>query len=68
MGRCGATPAAAARWPVSPGAEILRLIEGYLTWRDMRRSRRMLGELDERLLSDIGIDRATAAEEARKFF
>ena len=35
---------------------------------ELRRSRRQLSELDDRLLRDIGIDRATARLEADKGF
>jgi len=35
---------------------------------ELHRSRKLLGELDDRLLRDIGIDRATAKHEAVKNF
>ena len=44
------------------GGEIL------LQWRVRSATRRQLGELNARLLRDIGIDRATAADEAAKPF
>ena len=37
-------------------------------WRERARSRAMLGSLDDRMLRDVGIDRATAAEESRTWF
>lgn len=37
-------------------------------WRERRRTRSALGRLDERMLRDIGVDRATAAHEADKLF
>ncbi|WP_421996039.1 DUF1127 domain-containing protein [Reyranella sp.] len=41
-------------------------IEKLMTRAELARSRRQLGQLDERLLRDIGIDRATARNEAGK--
>jgi uncharacterized protein YjiS (DUF1127 family) len=37
-------------------------------WRNRARSRTMLAGLDERLLKDIGVNRATASNEADKRF
>ena len=37
-------------------------------WRSVRRERRALMELDDRFLSDIGITRSQAVEEAKKPF
>ncbi len=37
-------------------------------WRERARQRRALGALDDRLLSDIGIGRGEAEEEARRPF
>lgn len=37
-------------------------------WQDRRRDRRMLMEMDEHLLEDIGISRADAYQESRKPF
>ena len=44
----------------------LRLLESWFGMLAKQRSRRQLGELDARLLRDIGIDRASAYEEARR--
>lgn len=44
------------------------LVECLLAWQDRARSRRQLGGLNNRLLRDIGIDRATAQIEADKAF
>lgn len=41
-------------------------VEFLMTRAELRRSRRQLAELDDRLLRDIGIDRATARLEADK--
>ncbi|MPZ34956.1 MAG: DUF1127 domain-containing protein [Rhodospirillales bacterium] len=39
-----------------------------MTRAELARSRRQLAQLDERLLRDIGLDRATARIEANKGF
>lgn len=59
-----AVPRAAhrARGPVE------RLLDRFLQWLTLARTRRALAALDERALHDIGIDRATAMEEAAKPF
>lgn len=44
---------------------LLRLL---LRWCDRHRQRRQLGELDDRLLDDVGLTRATADAERRKPF
>ena len=43
-------------------------IEHVMTRTEVARSRRQLAQLDERLLRDIGLDRATARFEADKGF
>jgi uncharacterized protein YjiS (DUF1127 family) len=43
-------------------------IENVMTRAELSRSRRQLAQLDERLLRDIGLDRATARFEANKGF
>ena len=43
-------------------------IEAVMTRAELARSRRQLAQLDERLLRDIGLDRATARFEAHKGF
>ena len=43
-------------------------IEAVMTRAELQRSRRQLAELDERLLRDIGVDRAKARYEAEKGF
>jgi uncharacterized protein YjiS (DUF1127 family) len=43
-------------------------VEAVMTRGELARSRRQLAQLDERLLRDIGLDRATARFEATKGF
>jgi uncharacterized protein YjiS (DUF1127 family) len=43
-------------------------VEKIMTRAELARSRRQLAELDERLLRDIGLDRATARFEADRGF
>jgi uncharacterized protein YjiS (DUF1127 family) len=43
-------------------------VETILTRAELRRSRKQLAELDDRLLQDIGLDRARARFEAAKSF
>lgn len=42
--------------------------ERILVWITVGRTRRMLATLDDRSLRDLGLDRATAAEESSKPF
>ena len=46
----------------------MRLLDCVLDWLERSRQRDALGRLDERLLADLGVDRASAAEEATKPF
>jgi uncharacterized protein YjiS (DUF1127 family) len=41
-------------------------VEALVNRAEVRKSRRQLAELDDRLLRDIGLDRATARHEATK--
>jgi len=43
-------------------------VEALVTRAELRKSRRQLSELDDRLLRDIGLDRGTARYEAGKGF
>ena len=45
---------------------MVRLLVSWFNMRAKQRSRRQLGELDARLLRDIGIDRMAANDEARR--
>ncbi|MBK8209766.1 MAG: DUF1127 domain-containing protein [Rhodospirillales bacterium] len=47
---------------------LIRALDTVLAWQDRVRERRRLGTLDERLLHDIGVDRASADIEALKPF
>ena len=58
LGRAGALLAGA----------IVVGVEALMTRAELHRSRRQLAELDDRLLRDIGIDRAKARFEADKGF
>ena len=50
-------------------SEVLRDVSATLaTWAERRRQRRQLQRLDDRLLADIGLDRARADYEANKPF
>lgn len=40
----------------------------FVVWYERHRQRRRLTELDDFMLRDIGVDRATAGQEARKPF
>jgi uncharacterized protein YjiS (DUF1127 family) len=51
-------------WSVTPGG----LWQVCNLWRDRVRQRRRLVELDDRLLSDIGVTRSDALREADKPF
>lgn len=51
----------------SPSLAV-RLFDCLGRWSERSRQRAALGRLDERLLADIGVDRATAAAEANKAF
>jgi uncharacterized protein YjiS (DUF1127 family) len=43
-------------------------VEALITRAEVRKSRRQLAELDDRLLRDIGLDRGAARHEASKGF
>ena len=47
---------------------LVRFLDALGEWQDRAAQRRRLGALDNRMLGDIGIDRATAAAEAAKPF
>jgi uncharacterized protein YjiS (DUF1127 family) len=50
---------------IAPSLAV-RLFDTVLGWIERGRQRRALGQLDDRLLSDIGVDHATAKTEAGK--
>jgi uncharacterized protein YjiS (DUF1127 family) len=45
-----------------------RAIDQIFLWQERARGRRALGALDDRMLHDVGIDRATAHREAARRF
>lgn len=55
------------RWH-RPAGGASRLLATVALWLARSRQRRQLGQLDDRLLRDIGVDRASAIEEASKPF
>ena len=52
----------------APRLSLRPLLDTVFLWITLARSRRDLATLDDRALRDVGIDRATAAEEASKPF
>jgi uncharacterized protein YjiS (DUF1127 family) len=52
----------------SLGRMLLRAPETLNLWYERSRQRRQLARMDDRLLRDIGVDRASAMEEASKPF
>ena len=69
MSSCIDTVRAGAPAPRAASLPALReLLERIFVWVTLARSRRDLAGLDDRALRDIGIDRATAAEESAKPF
>ena len=62
--RSGAVARVAGKLPV--GYAVIGALTWWFDMRAKQRSRRQLAELDPRLLRDIGIDRASAAEESRR--
>jgi uncharacterized protein YjiS (DUF1127 family) len=47
---------------------VIRLFDELLGWHERARSRRMLAELDDRMLHDIGINRADVSSEVSRPF
>ena len=63
------TPASrAARFRIIFGRTLIRLVEGVISWDQCRRDRRLLASLDERMLRDIGIDRAAVEDDSTTSF
>jgi uncharacterized protein YjiS (DUF1127 family) len=50
------------------GGIVTRLFDQLLSWHDRARQRRHLGELDDRLLRDIGVSRADIDHEMSRPF
>lgn len=60
-----------ARWlDTHPGraGTVRNLVRRVVFWMELAESRRRLRQLDERMLRDIGVDRADAEREARRPF
>lgn len=64
-----AGPRDASRWtPARCQEYLIRLFDAIGTWQDRAASRRRLSGLDDRMLCDVGLDRAAADTEAAKPF
>ncbi|MEK0083027.1 DUF1127 domain-containing protein [Benzoatithermus flavus] len=50
------------------GASVRAMLERVACWQQRRRTRRLLWQLDERELQDIGLSRADVWAETRKPF
>jgi uncharacterized protein YjiS (DUF1127 family) len=59
---------ASRSWPRALKAALARLVDLVMTWQERAYTRRKLLGLDDRMLRDIGIDRATAQHEGEKPF
>ena len=68
LARPAASPFSFGRFAALIAGTVVVGVETLLTRAELRRSRRQLAELDDRLLRDIGIDRAKARHEAAKGF
>lgn len=68
-GTCDASAIPAVQLRKSAVGPVLsRALDRVLCWHERLKSRRMLGSLDDRMLRDVGIDRATARREAETPF
>jgi uncharacterized protein YjiS (DUF1127 family) len=56
------------RLGVGIGSLLIRVLDIFGDWQDRAAERRQLSRLEDRLLADIGIDRATAMTEGAKPF
>jgi uncharacterized protein YjiS (DUF1127 family) len=61
-------PAPTASTPESRRSVYDRLRECIADWRTRARGRRLLAQLDDHMLRDIGIDRARVWQETEKWF
>jgi len=53
---------------IRPASALTRAVVALLDWNDRHRQRRMLLEMDERSLRDVGLTRTDAMHEADKPF
>src|SRR3954452_18667185 len=53
-----------ARLRAVPGGALVRLAEGAHSWRERARCRRVLASFNDRMLRDLGIDRAVVEGES----
>ncbi len=63
-----ATVAAPAQSAFDARGFFVRILDTLGAWQDRAAARRALARLDDRMLSDIGVDRATADAEVDKPF
>ena len=54
--------------PIPPAGWLERFLDLTFLWHERARERRQLATLDTRMLADIGVDTATARNEADKPF
>jgi len=47
---------------------MTRLLDATYVWAERQRQRRLLAALDDRMLADIGLDRAAVSREEAKLF
>jgi uncharacterized protein YjiS (DUF1127 family) len=67
--RMPAAPSTLGRlWLAWLAGRLRRLPDQLLVWLERSRQRRRLGEMDDRMLRDIGVARAAAWAETRKWF
>lgn len=64
----GSLAAGRGRGRVAWSAALVSVVDRILLWQERTRSRRCLATLDDRMLRDIGVDRATAEREASRRF
>jgi uncharacterized protein YjiS (DUF1127 family) len=50
----------------SPSAWLAALVDGMFAWQERRRSLRLLQQLDDRMLRDMGLSRADVERECGK--
>ncbi len=61
-------PERAARFHTILGRTLARLVKRVIAWYRGRRDRQLLASLDDQMLRDIGIDRATAGSDSTTSF